>query len=114
VLRRGERRRHRNGDAADGGPVTTDGGIRYRLELSDDPNSSGSQVKWSGAKATGTGLKRVAMTGNSIDFEIELRRLSLSGSTLYWSAAIQDGTSGQQSAGFLDFAPDTGYFSLAI
>jgi hypothetical protein len=114
VLRRGERRRHRNGDAADGGPVTTDGGIRYRLELSDDPNSSGSQVKWSGGKSTGKALKSVAVTGNSIEFEIGLRRLGLSGSTLYWSAAIQDGTSGQQSAGFLDFAPDTGYFSLAI
>ena len=97
-----------------GAPVTTDGGIQYRLELSDDPNSSGSQVKWSGGKSTGKALKSVAVTGNSIEFELELRRLSLSGSTLYWSAAIQDGTSGQQSAGFLDFAPDTGYFSLAI
>jgi hypothetical protein len=97
-----------------GAPVTTDGGIQYRLELSDDPNSSGSQVKWSGGKSTGKALKSVAVTDNSIEFEIELRRLGLSGSTLYWSAAIQDGTSGQPSAGFLDFAPDTGYFSLSI
>jgi hypothetical protein len=58
-----------------GAPVAIDGGIQYRLELSDDLNSSGSQVKWSGGKSTGKALK---------------------------------------SAGFLDFAPDTGYFSLAI
>ena len=71
-------------------------------------------MKWSGGKTTGKALNSVDVTGNSITFEINLRRLKLSGSTLYWSAAIQDGTSGQQGAGFLDFAPDLGYFELAI
>jgi hypothetical protein len=70
-------------------------------------------VKWSGGKTTGAALKSVDVNGNSIAFEIELSRLKLSGSTLYWSAAIQDGVSGQPNAGFLDFAPDNGYFALA-
>ncbi|MGB7879032.1 MAG: hypothetical protein WBL31_09735, partial [Ilumatobacteraceae bacterium] len=97
-----------------GAAVDTGGDIQYRLDLAAAANASGSQVKWSGGTTTGKALKRVDVAGNVITFQIDLRRLKLSGSILYWSAAIQDGTPGQQGAGFLDFAPDVGYFELAI
>jgi hypothetical protein len=90
--------------------------LQYRLDLATAPTQSGAQVKWSEGKITGRQLvsARINPTNPSrLDFVVDLGRVGVaSGGTLYWSAAVQSGEKGQAGAGFLDRAPDAGYFSL--
>ena len=84
-------------------------GPQYRLSLSDAPNDSGAQVKYQDGKESGKALTSVITEGRFITFVVDPGKVGItSGETLYWSASTQDGAKGQQSAGFLDFAPDVG------
>ena len=89
--------------------------LQYRLDLAKAPSESGAQVKWSEGKTTGRQLRsaRINPTNPSqLDFVVDLARVGIApGGTLYWSAAVQSGEKGQAGAGFLDRAPNGGYFS---
>jgi hypothetical protein len=89
--------------------------LQYRLDLATSPTQNGAQVKWSEGKITGRQLRsaRINQTDPSrLDFVVDLARIGVApGGTLYWSAAVQSGEKGQAGAGFLDRAPNVGYFS---
>ena len=92
--------------------------LQYRLDLATGPNESGAQVKWSEGKTTGGQLVTADINETDpsrLDFVVDPARIGVApGGTLYWSAAVQSGEKGQAGAGFLDRAPDDGYFSLPI
>ena len=92
-------------------------GVQYRLRLADSPNDSGRLVKWAEGKLSGRPLLSVNVTGARIDFVVNPGRVGVGpGETLYWFAEVQDGVSGQPTAGFLDRAPDEGidWFELMV
>ena len=90
--------------------------LQYRLDLATGPNQSGAQVKWSEGKTTGRQLISADINETDpsrLDFVVDLDRIGVApGGTLYWSAAVQSGEKGKAGAGFLDRAPDGGYFSV--
>jgi hypothetical protein len=92
-------------------------GVQYRLRLASNPNKTGKQVKWVGGNFTGRELLAVTVSGDRIDFLIDVDRVGVdAGETLYWYAEVQDGVSGNPNEGFLDRAPDDGlgWFELVI
>ncbi len=96
------------------GTISNDG-TQYRLQLATSPNASGTQVKWSAGKITGTPLKSAGIRPGdpkTLDFVIDLAKVGCArGTTLYWRAEVQNGTK-DPGVGFLDRAPNSGYFTL--
>ena len=96
------------------GTIASDG-TQYRLQLATSSNSAGVQVKWAAGKITGVVLRSARINANDpsrIHFVVDLGTLGCArGNTLYWSAQAQNGEK-EKGVGFLDKAPNTGYFAL--
>ena len=91
-----------------------DNTTQYRLRVASDSAQKGTLVKYSDGSISGQPLLSATPSGSRLDFTIDLDRVGVaSGETLYWAAETQSGEKGKPSAGFLDTAPDTGYFTLA-
>ena len=97
------------------GPISSTK-LQYRLDLAKSPTASGTQVRWSENKITGTGLLSASIdrfNPNRLNFTVDLARIGIApNGTLYWSAAVQSGEKGAAGAGFLDRAPNANYYSV--
>jgi hypothetical protein len=91
-------------------------GTQYRLLLATAPNQSGTLVKWSAGSISGKPLMSAGVSTSNpsrLDFKVSLASVGVpAGGTLYWAAQTQSGEKAKPSAGFLDTAPNSGYFQL--